>query len=177
MMKTIAVAAILLVAAIAVILAYAATRPDRFRVARFADIKAPPEKIFPLINDLKSFNGWNPFDKQDPDIKGAYSGPQQGKGATYAFESRQAGTGSLEILDATPPATLTMRLLMSRPIAADNRVDFTLDRQGDGTRVTWAMEGAVPFIGKVLHLIFNMDKMVGGQFERGLTDLKAIAER
>jgi len=176
-MKTLAFIVILFAAAAAAVLVYAATRSGRFRVARTMNIKASAEKIFSLITDLKTFNSWNPFDKQDPNIKGTYSGPQQGKGAIYAFESRQAGTGNLEILDTVPPAKVVMRLLMSRPIAADNRVEFTLDQQADGTRVTWAMEGAVPFVGKVLHLVFNMDKMIGGQFEKGLAELKTIAER
>jgi carbon monoxide dehydrogenase subunit G len=162
---------------IAAVLAYAATGPDRFQVRRSTSIKASADAIFPRINDLHAFNSWNPFDKKDPNTKGTYSGPASGKGASYGFESSKTGTGSIEIVDAAPPSRITMKLTMIRPIAADNRVEFTLEPQGDTTRVTWAMDGGVPFVGKVIHLIFNMDKMVGQDFEAGLADLKALSEK
>jgi uncharacterized protein YndB with AHSA1/START domain len=178
MIKTIAmIVAALLVIGITGVLALAATKPDVFLVQRSTTIKAPADRIFPLINDLRAFNTWNPFDRKDPNIKGTYSGPGSGNGATYAFESTKAGSGSIEIVDAAPSSRITMRLIMIKPIAANNRVDFTLQPQGgDTTRVTWAMEGQVPFVGKVLHLIFDMDKMVGKDFEAGLASLKAITE-
>jgi uncharacterized protein YndB with AHSA1/START domain len=177
MLKIIATSLAIIVVLVVVVAAYAATQPDHFTVQRSASIKAPAEKIFSLISDLHAFNSWNPFDKQDPNIKGSYSGPAAGNGARYAFESGKAGTGSLEIVDTAAPSRVTMRLLMSRPLAADNRVDFTIQPEGNATRVTWAMNGDVPFIGKVLHLVFNMDKMVGGQFEAGLAELKSLAEK
>jgi hypothetical protein len=176
-LKTIVTSLAVIVVLIAVVAAYAATQPDQFKIQRSASIKAPAETIFPLINDLRVMNSWNPFDKQDPDIKGSYSGPAAGKGARYAFESRQAGTGSLEIVDTAVPSRVSMRLVMTRPLAADNRVDFTIEPQGSATLVTWAIRGESPFLAKVLHLVFNMDKMVAGQFEKGLADLKAIAEK
>ncbi len=176
-MKIVAIAVGLIAIAVVVVLVFAATRPDRFEVQRSASIRAPADKIFPLINDLRAFNTWNPFDKKDPSIKGSYSGPESGKGATYAFESRQAGSGRIEIAEAAPPSRVTMRLVMSKPIAADNRVQFTLQPQGDATRVTWAMDGDVPFVGKIIHLFVDMDRMVGQEFAAGLADLKTQAER
>jgi Polyketide cyclase / dehydrase and lipid transport len=177
MLKTLAIGAAVVAAIIVVVLAYAAMQSDRFQVQRSTSIKASANKIFPLINDLHAFNTWNPFDKKDPNIKGTYSGPSSGKGASYAFESSKTGTGSIEIVDAAPASKVTMKLVMIKPIAADNRVVFSLEPQGDATRVTWAMDGGVPFVGKVIHLIFSMDKMVGRDFEAGLADLKALAER
>jgi Polyketide cyclase / dehydrase and lipid transport len=177
MLKIITIGAAVVAVFIAVVLAYAATQPDRFQVQRSTDIKASADKIFPLINDLRTFNTWNPFDKKDPSIKGSYGGPASGKGASYAFESAKAGTGSIEIVDTAPPSKVTMKLIMSKPIAADNRVQFTLEPQGSTTRVTWAMDGQVPFVGKVIHLILNIDKMAGGEFEAGLADLKALTEK
>lgn len=159
------------------VLAYAATRPDRFEVQRSASIRASADRIFPLINDLRTFNTWNPFDKKDPSIKGTYSGPESGKGAAYAFESSQAGTGRIEIADVAAPSRVTMRLTMTKPLAADNRVQFILQPQGDTTRVTWAMDGDVPFVGKLIHLFIDMDRMVGQEFAAGLAELKARAER
>jgi carbon monoxide dehydrogenase subunit G len=177
MLKIITIGAAVVASIIAVVLAYAAARPDRFQVQRSTRIQASPEKIFPLINDLHTFNTWNPYEKKDPNIKGTYSGSPSGKGAGYDFESAKAGTGRIEITETAPPAKVTMRLTMIKPLHADNRVEFTLEPQGDATRVTWTIDGQVPFLGKVIHLIFDMDKMVGQDFEAGLADLKATAER
>ena len=177
MIKVIAISTVIIVVIVAAVLAYAATLPDRFQVQRSLSIRASADTIFPLINDLQVFNTWNPFDKHDPNIKGTYSGPTSGVGAGYGFESKTAGTGSLEIVDTVPPSRVTMRLVMTKPIAADNRVTFTLEPAGNATRVTWAMEGGVPFVGKLIHLVINMDKMVGKNYEAGLADLKDLAER
>jgi hypothetical protein len=177
MLKTMMIGAAVVAVIIASVLTYAATRPDRFQVQRSTSIKASADKIFPLINDLRSFNTWNPFEKKDPDIRGSYSGPQSGKGASYAFESTKAGTGSIAIVDTAPVSRVSMRLTMIKPLRADNRVQFFLEPERDGTRVTWAMDGEVPFVGKVIHLILSMDKMIGADFEAGLASLKAAAER
>jgi hypothetical protein len=183
MFKILTIGATSIAVIIAVVLAYATTQPDRFEVQRSTSIKASADKIFPLISNLQAFNTWNPFDKKDPNIQGTYSGPVSGKGASYGFESSKVGTGRIEILDTASPASVTMRLTMIKPIAADNRVTFTLEPQGDATqvttkvtKVTWAMEGGIPFVGKLIHLIFSMDKMVGTDFETGLADLKSLAE-
>jgi polyketide cyclase/dehydrase/lipid transport protein len=176
-MKIVRIVVSLIAVIVAAVLAYAATRPDRFEVQRSTSIRASADRIFPLISDLRTFNTWNPFDKKDPNIKGTYSGPESGKGAAYAFESSQTGTGRIEIADAAPPSRVTMRLTMSKPLAADNRVQFILQPQGDATRVTWAMDGEVPFVGKLIHLFVDMDRMVGQEFAAGLADLKTRAER
>jgi Polyketide cyclase / dehydrase and lipid transport len=184
MFKIFTIGAAGIAAIIAVVLAYAATQPDRFQVQRSTSIKASADKIFPLISNLQAFNTWNPYDKKDPNIKGTYSGPVSGKGASYGFESPKVGTGRIEILDTESPAKVIMRLTMIKPLEADNRVTFTLEPQGEvtqvtskvTTKVTWVMEGAVPFVGKIIHLIFNIDKMVGNDFETGLAELKSLAE-
>jgi hypothetical protein len=177
MLKTFAIGAGAVAVLIAVFLAYATTMPDRFHVERSTSIKASADRIFPQINDLHAFNTWNPFDKKDPNIKGIYSGPSSGRGASYAFESGKAGTGVIEIIETAVPSQVIMRLTMLKPIYADNRVTFTLEPAGDSSRVTWAMDGGVPFVGKILHMIFSMDKMVGTDFEAGLADLKALVEK
>ena len=178
MIKTIAlIVAGLLVLLIAVVLILALTKPDTFRVERRASIKAPPEKIFPLINDLRQFNTWNPYEKKDPNIKGTYSGPPSGKGATYAWESKEVGTGSMEITDTAAPSKVAMKLDFVKPFEAHNVVEFTLEPQGDQTNVTWAMHGPAPFLSKVMQVFCNMDRMVGTDFEAGLANLKALAEK
>ena len=176
MLKIITVGAAAVASIIAIVLVYAATRPDRFRVQRSTSIQASAEKIFPLITNLRTFNTWNPYEKKDPNIKGTYSGSPSGTGAGYDFESTKAGTGRIEITEITPPSKITMKLTMIKPLHADNRVEFTLEPQGDATRVTWAMDGQVPFVGKVIHLIFVM-AVVGREFQAGGADLNAPAER
>jgi len=177
MLKIVIIGGAAVVVIVAAVLAYAATRPDRFQIRRSTTIRASADRIFPLINDLRAFNSWNPFEKKDPNGKGTYSGPPSGTGAGYAFDSAKAGTGRLEIVDVAAPSRVTMRLTMVKPMNADNRVDFTLERQGDTTRVTWAMDGQVPFIGKVFHMFCDVDRMVGSDFEAGLADLKTVAEK
>ena len=165
------------VAAIAVFLIYVTTRPDTFKVARSAQIKAPPDKIFPLINDLRAYNTWNPYVKKDPAVKLTYSGPAAGTGAKFLFDgNKDAGKGSIEVVAATPSSQVDMRLMMAEPFAIDNLVRYTLAAKDGGSEVTWAMEGPVPYIAKIAHLFFNMDKMLGTDFEAGLASLKALAE-
>lgn len=163
---------------IAGVLLHAANKPDSFRVERSASIQAPPERIFPLINDLRAFNKWNPFEKKDPNLKGRYSGPPSGKGAAYAFDgNKDVGKGSIEILESSSPSRVAMRLSMIEPFEVRNTVDFTLVPSGGATRVTWAMQGPAPFLAKVIHVFIDMDRMVGRDFEAGLASLKALVEK
>jgi carbon monoxide dehydrogenase subunit G len=179
MLKTIAVIAVVLpVVGIAAVLAYAATKPDTFRVQRAASIKAPPEKIFPLINDLRSFARWSPYETKDPEMKRTYSGSASGKGAMYEWDgNRNVGKGRIEIADTSRPSKITLKLEMIKPFEAHNNVEFTLEPQGDSTNVTWAMNGQVPYLAKVVHVFFNMDSMVGNDFETGLANLKTLTEK
>ena len=175
MLKLIVLVVVVLLVAL---LVYAATKPDLFRVQREASIKAPAEKIFTLINDLRNFNTWNPYEKKDPNIKGHYSGPSRGRGAAYAFEGgKEVGKGSIEITETSPPHKVTMKLNMIEPFEAHNTVEFTLQPNGDATNVTWAMDGRLPYLAKVMHVLFDMDKMVGKDFETGLANLRQVAER
>ncbi|MFI4931441.1 MAG: SRPBCC family protein [Burkholderiales bacterium] len=163
--------------ALAAVLLFATMQPDTFRVACSARIAAAPDKIFPLINDLHASNRWSPFVRKDPQIKLDYSGPAQGVGAACAFDgNREVGKGRLEITQSSAPHLVAMHLRMLEPIAADNRVRFTLEPDGNSTRVTWAMEGDVPTIGKLIHRLFNMDRMIGADFDSGLASLRAMAE-
>ena len=168
---------LIVLAAIVLVLAYAATRPDTFRVERSAQIQAPPARLFPLINDLHAFNTWNPYEKKDPAIKGTYGAVTAGLGATYAWESKEVGVGQMQIESVVPDASVAMRLTFIKPFSAVNQVNFTLAPAGDGTRVTWTMEGRLNYVAKLMHLFFNMDSMVGKDFEDGLANLKTLAER
>jgi len=182
MLKIIGIVAGVGVLAIIALLVYAATFPDSFQVQRTQRINASPEKIFPLINNLHGMNTWNPFSEPDPEIKITYTGPESGKGARYEWTGNsKVGQGSIEIIDVAAPSRVALRLDMLKPIEGHNTVVFTLAPNGSGTEastdVTWAMTGERPLIGKVMDAVFNMDRMVGGQFEKGLAKLKAIAEK
>lgn len=174
MVKSILIIAVL---ALAGLLLFAAMRPDRFSLQRSIVIQAPPDRIHALINELRQFNTWNPYDKKDPAIQGSYRGPAAGPGARYEFKgNREVGEGSLEITASTP-GQVTMRLDMRAPMQASNTIDFTLVPRGETTEVTWAMQGACPYIGKLMGVFVNMDAMIGRDFEAGLASLKTIAEK
>ena len=177
MLKIIGIIVVILVVAVVALLAYAATKPDTFTVKRAATIKAPPEKIFALINDYRNWPQWSPWETRDPDMKRTYSGAADGKGAKYAWEgNRNVGSGEMEIIDTAPPNKIIIKLDFFKPFKANNIAEFTLEPNGAATDVTWAMQGPVPYIGKIMHLIINCDKMVGNDFATGLASMKAVAE-
>jgi uncharacterized protein YndB with AHSA1/START domain len=178
MVKILAAVAAILVAGIAVVLILAAMKPDQFRVQRSAAIKAPPEQIFPLIDDFKAWTAWSPYETKDPAMKRTYSATTRGKGATYAWSGNgQVGAGNMLITDAPAPSKVALDLNMTSPIEAHNKVEFTLTPTGESTTVTWSMHGDTPYFAKIIHVFFNMDKMVGGDMEAGLAKLKAAVEK
>jgi len=175
MLKIIVIAIVVLVAAVLIV---AATRPDTFRVERSASIKAPPEKIFALINDFNRWGAWSPWEKKDPAMKRTFGATTSGKGASYAWDgNKDVGQGSMEIAQSVPPSKIELNLDFVRPFKAHNLVVFTLEPKGEATNVTWAMQGDLPYFAKIIHLFVNMDKMVGNDFEAGLSNLKSIAEQ
>lgn len=176
-MVTIAVVLGVLAAGAIGIAALASRRPDSFRVERSALIEAPADRIFPLIADLETMNSWNPFNRREAGSTAEYIGPRSGVGAKFAFDGPKSGTGTIEITDARVPSLVAMRLLMSKPMAADNHIEFNLRPEGSGTRVAWSMDGACDrLLPKLVGMVMNMDKMVGGEMETGLARVKSIAE-
>jgi uncharacterized protein YndB with AHSA1/START domain len=176
-MTTIAIIAIVIALLVAALLVYAASKPDTFRVQRSAAIAAPPEKIFPHLNDLHAHHAWSPFEK-DPAMKRTHSGAPAGKGAVYEWEgSREVGQGRIAITESMPSSRLVLALDMLKPFKAHNTVEYTLEPKGNATNVTWAMYGSQPFMAKLMSTFIDCDKMVGSQFELGLANLKTIAER
>ncbi len=160
--------------AIATTLFIASRRPDEFYAARSLKIAAPATRLHGLINDLKKMNTWNPYALRDCGGVAEYSGPAAGPGAKFNFAGK-SGTGSITVTDSTPEM-VGMRLHMTKPIAGDNRVEFTLRPAGDATEVTWAMKGAAPLPGKILSLFIDCEKMMAKDFDEGLSNLKTIAE-
>ncbi|HEU4556231.1 MAG TPA: SRPBCC family protein [Longimicrobium sp.] len=169
--------AVVLLVAVAALLAFAATRPDTFTVQRSATIAAPAEAIFPQLDDLHRWSAWSPWEKLDPEMKRTFSGAASGPGAVYAWEgNKKVGQGRMEILESDPPRHLRIQLDFLKPFEAHNITGFTLEPAGGGTRVNWMMEGRNNFVGKLMCVFINMARMVGADFERGLANLKAIAE-
>ena len=174
MLKSIA---LIVALALAALLAYAATRPDTFAVQRSAVIQAGPDRLFPLINDLHQFNTWNPYAQKDPAMRIDYRGPASGPGAAYDFSgNKDVGKGSIEVTSARAPIQVGMRLDMLEPFKGQNQIEFTLAPQGRATQVTWAMHGPSPFMARLVGIFFDMDHMIGRDFEAGLAQLKARAE-
>jgi uncharacterized protein YndB with AHSA1/START domain len=175
MFKKIGIIGALLVVSL---LAYAATKPDAFRVQRTATIAAPPEKVFGLIQDLHQWASWSPWEKMDPGMKKTYSGAPLGRGAILEWDGNtDVGTGRMEIVSTVPSSRVVIKLDFLKPFEAHNQAEFTVESSGATTSVTWAMHGPQPFIMKVMDLVMGMDKMVGKDFETGLANLKQLAEK
>jgi len=175
MLKTIA---LVIVVAIAGVLIFAATKPDTFAVQRSTSIKAPPDRIFTLINDFKRWDAWSPWEKKDPAMKRSYGPTTSGKGAHYAWEgNNDVGQGSMDITESVPPSKVALKLDFVKPFEGHNVVEFTLVPRGESTDVTWSMSGPAPFMSKVMQVFVNMDRMIGKDFEAGLASLKAAAEK
>lgn len=169
---------ILIIVVIAVILVLARLKPDSFRVERSANIQAPPEKIFPYLNDLRGWAAWSTWERMDPNMKKTFSANSSGQGASYEWEgNKKVGHGRMQIIESAAPSRVVIQLDFLAPISAHNRAELTLQAQGSGTRVTWAMYGPSPFISKLFSVFISMDKMVGRDFEDSLANLKTIAEK
>lgn len=165
-------------AAIAALLLYATTRPDAFRLERATLIQAPPEKVFALIDDFHHWAAWSPWENLDPALKRGYSGPDAGCGTIYAWEgNNKVGSGRMETTESVPATKIVIKLDFFKPFEAHNIAEFTLTPKDGGTAVNWAMYGPCPYMAKLMQIFCSMDKMVGGQFERGLANLKAAAEK
>jgi len=178
MLKVIGIVALVLVAAIALLLIFASTRPDTFEVKRSTKIKAAPEKIFALVDGLDKWKSWSPYEKLDPNMKRSRSGPTGGKGAVYEWDgNRNAGKGRMEITESTAPSKIVIALDFEKPFEGHNVAEFTFKPNGDSTDVTWAMHGPAAFPVKVIGIFMNMDNMIGKEFENGLANLKAEAEK
>jgi hypothetical protein len=166
--------AVLVIALVAVV----AMQPSEFRIARSATIAAPAPVVFAEVNDFRKWEAWSPWAKLDPAMKKVYTGAPTGTGAVYAWSGNgEVGEGRTTITESRPHDLVRIKLEFVRPFAATNDVEFTFRPDGDRTAVTWSMTGHNGFLAKAAGLVMDMDKMVGGQFEQGLAQLKAVAEK
>ncbi len=147
-------------------------------VAIVAVVFAVVVAVILVLADFHAWDGWSPWEKKDPAMKRNFSGPMAGVGSIYAWDGNQeVGQGSMEIAEASPPSKLVLKLDFVKPFEGHNIVTFTLVPRSEATEVTWAMAGKSPFVAKVIQLFCDMDAMVGKEFESGLANLKALAEK
>jgi carbon monoxide dehydrogenase subunit G len=171
----IALVVVALIFAIVVVLA--SSRPSRFTIERSATIQAPPERIFPLINDFHHWQSWSPYEKKDPAMQRHFDGPQAGTGAAYGWNgNKNIGSGRMEISQSEPSSRVEIKLEFFTPFKASNTAEFKLEPRGTSTQVTWAMHGESSFTHKLMGMLFNMDKMIGKDFEEGLGSLRSMVE-
>ena len=174
MFKKIVIVVLVLIAGI---LAFAATKPSTFHVERSASIAAPPEKVLALITDFHKWGAWSPWEKLDPAMQRTFSGPENGQGAVYEWlGNKDVGSGRMEITAITPTST-TIDLLFRSPMESRNTATFALAPGGANTNVVWSMDGPMPFMSKVMSVFVSMDSLIGKDFEKGLANLKAEAEK
>ncbi len=163
--------------ALLALLGYAASRPDEFRVERRLRVAAPAATLWPLVSELRPFSRWNPYERKDPLMKGAYSGAERGVGSRYDWDSQVVGAGSLEIVDQQPGQAVRLKLDFIKPFEAHNMAEFALQPLADGaTEVRWRMQGKASFLSKLMGVFIDMDRMVGRDFEAGLQNLRELAE-
>ena len=174
MLKTILVALAVIIVVLVVIVAL---QPSDFRVARSTTISAPPPAVFAQVNDFHKWEAWNPWGKIDPAMKQTYEGAPAGPGAIYTWSgNNEVGEGRMTITDSRPSDLIRVKLEFFKPFAGTNTAEFAFKPEGNQTLVTWSMFGEKNFMAKAVHLVMNMDKMIGGQFEKGLADMKSAVE-
>ena len=162
---------------IVVFLIVVAMRPSNYRVARSIVIAAPPDALFPHMNDFKKWEAWNPWGKADPNLKLTYGGPASGVGANYSWAgNKEAGEGHATITESRPGESVKYKMEFFKPMSGSSEMEFTFKPQGNQTEVTVTATGEKNFMAKAFCLFMSMDNMIGGKFEKALADLKAIVE-
>jgi uncharacterized protein YndB with AHSA1/START domain len=171
---------IILIALAVVIIVFViviAMQPSEFRVARSTTISAPPSAVFAQVNDFHKWKAWNPWGKIDPAMKETYEGAPAGAGAVHTWAGdKEVGEGRMTITESRPNDLIRIKLEFFKPFRATNTAEFTFKPEGNQTGVTWNMTGDNNFMAKAVHLFMNMDKMIGGQFEKGLASMKSEVE-
>jgi hypothetical protein len=164
-------------AVIVVFLVIVAMQPAQYRVVRTTTISAAPAVVFEQVNDLHKWDAWSPWAKLDPAMKTTFEGPQSGTGAAYSWVGdSKVGEGKMSITDSKANEMVRLKLEFIKPFASTAISEFTFKPEGDKTTVSWSMSGDKNFMSKAFCLFMNMDKMVGGDFEKGLASLKSVVQ-
>jgi len=176
-MKIVRIVLLVLLIAVGGVLAMAATKPTHYHIERSATISAAPAAVFAHVNDFHAWEAWSPWEKIDPAMKRTFDGPPSGKDATYAWVGNdKVGEGKMTIIESQPDARVGIRLEFIKPFAETCQADFALAAEGEGTKVTWGMDGNHNYVSKIMCVFMDMDKMIGTDFEKGLGQLKSLAE-
>ncbi|MEN9308972.1 MAG: hypothetical protein RL173_2904 [Fibrobacterota bacterium] len=171
------IALIILVVAVFLLCLVIAKRPSDFRIERNLIIAAPAGSIQPLVDNFRQWIRWSPWEGLDPNLTREYLGPEAGKGAIYAWKgNNKAGAGRMTVLSSEPEHSIVLRLEFLRPFKATNTATFRFEPQSSGTLVTWSMEGNNGFVMKLFSLVFDSEKFVGKDFEKGLAALAKAVE-
>jgi len=174
MLKTILVG---LAAAVVALVAYVAMQPSEFRVERSAHIAAAPPDVFRQVNDFRNWEAWSPWAKLDPNAKATFEGPTSGTGAVFNWSGNEkVGEGRMTLIESRPSELIRIKLDFLQPMEGTSTAEFTFRPQGAETAVTWSMSGHNNFIGRAICLFMSLDKVMGGDFEKGLTNLKSVVE-
>lgn len=167
-----------LVAVIALFLAYVAFQPADYTIAREIKINASAEKIFPFLNSSKLAEKWGPWSEIDPEAKMVFSGPEEGVGAQTSWDTgKQLGTGSATIAESVLNQKVGIKLEYTKPMNMTQYAEYLITPADTGSIVTWKVQGKNSFVGRIMCVFVNMDKMVGGMFEKGLSNLKNLVEK
>ena len=174
MLKKILIALAVIVIVLVIVVAF---QPAEFRVSRSTVIAAPAPSVFAQVNDFHKWDGWSPWAKLDPNMKTTHAGAPAGTGAIYSWAGNSdVGEGRMTLTESRPSELVRIKLEFKKPFAATNTTEFVFKPDADKTMVTWAMFGTNNFMAKAFGLFMDMDKMIGGDFEKGLAQLKSVAE-
>lgn len=177
MRKKILIALIVVVAILALFAGIVAMQPADFRIVRSATISAPPSEVFPKVNDFHQWEAWSPWAKLDPEAKNTFEGPAAGTGSIFKWSGNdKVGEGMMTVLESRPDELIKIKLEFIRPFPDTSITEFTFKPEGNQTMVTWSMAGTKNFMSKAVCMFMNMDKMVGGDFEKGLANMKTVVE-
>jgi uncharacterized protein YndB with AHSA1/START domain len=179
-LEIIAIIVAVLAIAIVIVLILASTKPATFSVRRSAVVQAPADAVFPLVDNFHQWAKWSPWENKDPAMKRSYSGAESGKGAVYGWDgNKNVGSGRMEILDASSPSKIAIKLDFFKPFEGHNTAEFTFvpERDASATSVIWVMQGPSSFMSKVMQVFMDFDKMIGTDFEAGLANLKTLSEK
>jgi uncharacterized protein YndB with AHSA1/START domain len=168
---------IIIAAVIIVFVIVVSLQPPDFHVTRSVTVSTPAAAVFALVNDLHEWEAWSPWEKMDPALEKTFEGPSAGTGASYSWAgNKKVGEGRMTITESHPGELIRIKLEFLKPVKATHTAEFSFKSKGNQTAITWSMFGKNNFMGKAMHLFMNMDKLIGGQFEKGLVEMKSVAE-
>lgn len=152
-------------------------QPSEYRVSRTLTMAAPAQDIFAQLNDFHRWEAWSPWAKLDPAAKTSFEGPSAGKGAIFAWSGNsKVGEGRMTLIESTPDSLVRTRTDFVKPFVGSSYSEFKLHPEGNRTTVSWTMFGQNDFIGKAMCLVISMEKVLGGEMEKGLAGIKALVE-